>query len=89
MMVPSLCPSRGKVTPWRTIFKNQDVRTRYRLDEQLPFSRHRGSLVSQPVCSKSLRARCTVERDRLNSLDIVDTAGQQMPSLLARSTRYI
>ena len=77
-MVPSLRPPRGKVAPWWTfLLKNQGFITRYRLDELLPFSRQRGSLVSQPVRSSSRKARWIVERDRLSSLDMVDTAGQQ------------
>lgn len=53
-----------------------------------PLSRQRCFLRINPFSSKSLMARFTVLTDRCSSLAMVPIAGEQVPSLFARSFRY-
>lgn len=54
-----------------------------------PFSLYRCSVLISPALRRSFRALLVVDSESFRSLDIVGMDGQQMPSLLARSARYL
>ncbi len=59
------------------------------MDVLPPFSRQRIFLVRSPALQRSSNARHTVARESFSSRAMVLIDGQQVPSLLVRSLRYI
>lgn len=54
-----------------------------------PFSLYLCSVITKPAFLRSFIALLVVDSDSFRSLEIVGMDGQQMPSLLARSARYL
>lgn len=80
---------RGAITPWRWTFDFCRYFSRYKFELRLPFSRQRCSLEISSALQRSSNARLTVEQDSRSSAEIVRIPGQHLPSLSARSRRYI